>query len=80
MNPPECFFCENPFNLEINEIWRGRNRQISIAYGMYVYCCRRCHDAITHNPDGEMDKQLREYGKKKFEEMYPELEHAEIFR
>lgn len=77
---PKCLFCENPFTLEINEIWRGRNRTISIAYGMYVYMCHRCHSIVTLNPDGEMDHKLREYGKKKFAELYPHLEHSEVFK
>jgi len=78
LNDQECFFCGNTYGLAIHEIWYGRNRQISIAYGMMAHLCFTCHRALH---DGQLDDtELKVYGKSRFKEMYPNLDWDVIFR
>lgn len=78
LNGCECYFCGSTYNLNQHEIWFGRNREISIYYGMYVNLCFSCHRALH---DGKInDLELREYGKVKFAEMYPGLDWKDIFK
>lgn len=78
LNDCECYFCGSTYNLNQHEVYYGRNRQISIAYGMVVNLCFSCHRALH---DGKIDDtELREYGKQKFNEMYPNESFEEVFK
>lgn len=74
-----CILCGTVAS-DIHETHRGRNRQLSIKYGMMVHICRRCHDIVTRNPKCVLDEELKEIGRKYFEENYPELDFIEVFK
>jgi len=79
LNGDTCFFSGTTQNLEIHEIYFGRNRQLSIDYGLVVCISRKYHEEIHRNPKGALDLELREYGRNHFEETYPNLDFDKIF-
>ena len=64
-NLEKCFFCLNKKE-ELHEIFRGRNRQKSIKYGLIIPICSECHKKITL----KRDKNLENYAKKIFIKKY----------
>lgn len=68
-----CIFCGMNAT-DLNEIFRGRNRQNSMKYGAVIPLCRKCHCKITDNTDLEEkwkikgQKQVMEYYKMSIEE------------
>lgn len=71
-----CYFCgRNRTKLDWHEIFRGCNRKNSIIYGLTVKSCRFCHNEETKIPD----LNLMELGKKRFKEVWPELDFLKIF-
>ena len=64
-NLEKCFFCSNKKE-ELHEIFRGRNRQKSIKYGLIIPICSECHKKITL----KRDKNLENYAKKIFIKKY----------
>lgn len=79
LNGDTCFFCNSPIS-DLHEIFRGRNRQLCIDYGLVIGLCYWCHEEITHNPKGAKDNILREYGKEYFKRTYPGLNFKEVFK
>jgi 5-methylcytosine-specific restriction endonuclease McrA len=43
-----CMFCGR-YASDLNEVFRGRNRQNSMRYGAVQPLCRVCHNKITNN-------------------------------
>jgi 5-methylcytosine-specific restriction endonuclease McrA len=43
-----CMFCGR-YASDLNEVFRGRNRQNSMRYGAVQPLCRACHNKITNN-------------------------------
>ena len=78
-NPEWCYLCGSTAQ-NIHEIFYGRNRQLSIKYGLMVALCFNCHRYIHDNPKSPQDLKLRELGYGYFEEHYPELDFIEIFK
>ena len=71
-----CILCKKP-NIDINEIYPGRNRQNSMKYGLCIPLCRYHHD-LYHN-DRKMQLYFMKIGQNKFEENYPQLNFINIF-
>lgn len=78
-NDGRCLLCEGIAD-DPHETHNGRNRQLSIKYGMVVGLCRKCHSKVHLNPKGPEDTKLREIGKKHFEENFHQLDFIEIFK
>ena len=74
-----CYFC-GCMATEYHEIFYGRNRKLSIKYGLQVPICRHDHREVHDNPRGEKDIILRTVGRNYFEETYPELDFVEVFK
>lgn len=55
----KCFICGIEKELDIHEVFGGRNRQKSMEYGLVVYLCRKHHREIED--DEKTKKQLRKY-------------------
>lgn len=53
-----CMFCGMKAT-DLNEIFRGRNRQNSMKYGAVIPLCRRCHCKITDNFNLEMKWKIK---------------------
>lgn len=75
-NLEKCYFCSNK-KMELHEVFRGRNRQKSMKWGLVIPICRKCHSKIT--TDKEFSKVLetkaknvfiKKYGKEKFIEEF----------
>ncbi|MBR2248149.1 MAG: hypothetical protein IKE89_03325 [Bacilli bacterium] len=74
-----CIICKKQKN-DINEIFRGRNRQNSMIYGLCIPLCRKCHTRITDNYELESEWKIK--GQLKFQEYYNKTteDFIEIFK
>lgn len=75
-NLDKCYLCDNK-KKEFHEVFRGRNRQKSMKWGLVVPICQKCHTKITN--DKEFSRVLeqiarnifvKKYGKEKFIEEF----------
>ena len=77
-NENKCCLCPNSINLTWHEIYRGRNRQNSIKYGLCLRLCINCHELYQEN------KKFNDYWHKKgqlaFIKSYPDLNFIDIFK
>ena len=69
----ECFFCKTTQNLHRHHILYGRsNRKQAEKYGFTVYLCLNHHtnggEAVHRNPNGPLDRYLKELAQKYWEE------------
>ena len=80
LNGEVCFKCGKEYALEPHEPYRGRNKQLSIKYGMVLAFCHWCHEEITLNPTCESDVASRAFVRKHFEETYPHLDFIQVFK
>lgn len=73
-----CYFCSSGYELTWHEIFRGRNRQNSMKYGLCLRMCLFCHEKYQE------DKHFNDFwhvkGQATFEETYPELDFVKIFK
>ena len=74
----KCFLCHRQLKLDKHEALGGRNRQLSMRYGLVYYLCRKCHSEAEINI--EIKNYLKEYARKIFEKEYPNLNFKEIFK
>lgn len=74
----KCFLCHRQLKLDNHEALGGRNRQLSMKYGLIYYLCRKCHSEAEINI--EIKNYLKEYTRKIFEKEYPNLNFKEIFK
>lgn len=78
-----CAVCGSKYNIAKHEIYWGKNRQNSMKYGLVIGLCKKEHHTIgkfaIHN-----NKKLNEYwrgiARKRFIEIYPDLDFTEIFK
>lgn len=75
-NLNKCYFCDNE-KMELHEVFRGRNRQKSMKWGLVIPVCQRCHKKITEDKKfSEVSEQIarnifvKKYGKEKFMEEF----------
>ena len=72
-----CIICGKKRE-NLHEVFFGRNRQLSIKYGLVIPLCIECHQEMHKN------KKLQDIWHKKgqllFEKTYPELNFLTIFR
>ena len=75
----ECFICETKIDddtRELHEVFRGRNRQKSIKWGLVIPICDKCHKYITTH----RNEKLEEYARKIFIKKYSEKMFIEEFK
>jgi len=77
-NKNKCMFCPSETNLTWHEIFRGRNRQNSMKYGLCLRMCLRCHE--LYQEDLVFNREWHVRGQIKFIETYPDLKFKDIFR
>ena len=73
----KCYFCNNK-KMDLHEVFRGRNRQKSMKWGLVVPLCRTCHNKITEDKD--FSKVLEDIAKLKFIKKYSKEKFTEEFK
>ena len=80
----ECYLCMSPRDLEWHHIIHGTaNRKISDKYGLAVWLCHGCHEALHSSPDElwrVKDHALMAAAQTKFEHLYGHDKWMELFR
>jgi len=76
-NLDKCYFCNNK-KMELHEVFRGRNRQKSMKWGLVVPICSKCHSKITI--DKEFSKILEQLAQKIFIKKYSREKFIEEFK
>jgi hypothetical protein len=76
-NMEKCYFCNNKKH-ELHEVFRGRNRQKCMKWGLVVPICLKHHRQITD--DKEFSKVLEEIARAKFIKLYGEEKFLEEFK
>ena len=66
----KCFLCHRQLKLDKHEALGGRNRQLSMQYGLVYYLCRKCHSEAEINI--KIKNYLKEYARKIFIKKYSE--------
>lgn len=75
----KCFLCHRSnIKTDKHEAFGGRNRQISMRYGLVYYLCRKCHSEAEINI--ETKNYLKEYARKIFIKNYSEEKFTEEFK
>ncbi len=80
-NDTYCYLCgisNKVTKLDKHEAFEGRNRRLSMKYGLIYYLCRRCHLEATINIKTEED--LQNLAKAHFIKEYPDKDFDEIFK
>ncbi|MEE3324178.1 MAG: hypothetical protein VZR33_02500 [Methanosphaera sp.] len=72
-----CILC-GATNVDINEIFMGRNRKNSMIYGMCIPLCRKHH--IEYHKSRQMQLFWMKQGKNKFLEVYSDELWHNTFR
>lgn len=72
----ECYICKRKnVKLELHEVFRGRNRQKCMIWGLVVPSCIRCHSKVTAERNRLLEQEAKEifikkYGEEKFIEEF----------
>lgn len=74
----ECCICKSTNNLTWHEIYRGRNRQNSMKYGLCLRLCINCHELYQDNK--EFNNYWHKKGQLAFIKSYPDLDFINIFK
>lgn len=68
----KCYLCPAEHNkLELHEVFRGRNRQRSMKWGLVIPLCDKCHKKITLHRNLQLEEKakaifIKKYGEEKF--------------
>lgn len=63
-----CYVCQKKKKDDLNEVFGGSNRQMSMKYGLVIPICRTCHTEYDLNK--EFRQKYQREAQKKFEEKY----------
>ena len=72
----KCYLCKAKKE-ELHEIYEGKNRQISMKYGLVIPICRKCHISVTNNKT--LQEKLHKVGQKVFKKQYKTENFVQIF-
>lgn len=75
-NFEKCYFCSNK-KQDWHELIEGKNRQVSMKYGLIIPICRKCHTKVTN--DKTLQEKLHEVGQKVFEKHYKKENFIKVF-
>ncbi len=73
----KCMLCGSRYQLTWNEIFRGKNRQLSMKYGLCQRLCLSCH--MKYQDDSIFNEKWHKKGQLAFNTNYPELDFVKIF-
>lgn len=71
-----CYFCGNKKE-DLHELIEGKNRQISMKYGLVIPICRKCHENVTN--DKTLQDYLHKVAQKVFKKHYKTENFVQIF-
>ena len=72
-----CYICEQAKKEDYHEIFEGKNRQISMKYGLVIPICRKCHKKVTN--DVTLQEKLHKVGQEVFKNYYKSENFMQIF-
>lgn len=75
-NLEKCYFCPNKKE-DLHEAIEGKNRQVSMKYGLVIPICRKCHTKVTN--DKTLQEKLHKVGQKAFEKHYKTENFIQVF-
>ena len=67
-NKDKCMFCDSNYQLTWHEIFRGKNRENSMKYGLCLRMCLRCHERFQE--DKSFNNYWHKLGQKKYMQYY----------
>ena len=73
----KCMLCGSTYQLTWNEIFRGKNRQLSMKYGLCQRLCLSCH--MKYQEDPVFNEFWHKKGQLEFIKNHPELDFVKIF-
>lgn len=71
-----CYLCGNK-KQELHELIEGKNRQVSMKYGLVIPICRKCHILVTNNRT--LQEKLHKVAQKEFKKHYKSENFVQIF-
>jgi len=69
----KCSYCGSYGAIEVNEVFEGKNRQVSIKNGFCVSLCHRCHQKFHDN------REFNLYYKRLFQKEFEKTHSREEF-
>lgn len=72
----KCYLCKAKKE-DLHEIYEGKNRQLSMKYGLVIPVCRKCHISVTNNKT--LQEKLHKVGQKVFKKQYKTENFVQIF-
>ena len=75
-NLDKCYIC-GAKKEDLHEIFAGKNRQMSMKYGLVIPVCRKCHKMIPK--DKTLNEKLHKVGQKAFEKKYKTENFIQVF-
>lgn len=77
-----CYLCtkqgiKNIPKDDLHELIEGKNRQVSMKYGLVIPICRKCHEKVTN--DKSLQEKLHKVGQKVFEKHYKTENFIQVF-
>lgn len=71
-----CYLCKNKKD-DLHEVVEGKNRQVSMKYGLVIPICRKCHEIVTN--DKTLQDKLHKVAQKEFKKHYKTENFVQIF-
>lgn len=62
---------------DLHELIEGKNRQVSMKYGLVIPICRKCHEIVTN--DKTLQDKLHKVAQKEFKKRYKSENFVQIF-
>lgn len=72
----QCYLCKNKKE-DLHELIEGKNRQVSMKYGLVIPICRKCHEIVTN--DKTLQDKLHKVAQKEFKKHYKTENFIQIF-
>ena len=77
-----CYLCtkngiKNIPKDDLHELIEGKNRQVSMKYGLVIPICRKCHEIVTN--DKTLQDKLHKVAQKEFKKYYKTENFVQIF-
>ena len=72
-----CYICKQNKKEDWHEVIEGKNRQVSMKYGLVIPICRKCHEIVTN--DKSLQDKLHKVGQKEFEKKYKTENFIKVF-
>lgn len=71
-----CYICKHKKE-DLHELVGGKNRQVSMQYGLVIPLCRKCHKEIEE--DETLKKKWHKVAQKEFKNYYKSDNFVQIF-